>query len=192
MSIHRRLAIQQAKLEFALKPVYLDTETTGLDGWSEIVEICIVDYDGATLLDTLVKPRYPIPPDATAVHGITNQMVRTAPTWAQVWNEIHGLLKNRRVAIYNAEYDVRLMQQSHDLHALRWTFPDSSFWCVMKLYADYYGEWDSYHGNNRWQKLGRAADQCGISMPNVHRARGDALLSRAVHVFMAQQDERRL
>lgn len=191
MSSHRCLAIQQAKREYALKPVYLDTETTGLGGWAEIVEICVVDYKGAILLDTLVKPKYPIPSDATAVHQITNRMVQGAPTWAQVWKELNPILKNRRIAIYNADYDTRLMRQSHDHHSLRWTLPDSSFWCVMKLYADFYREWDSYHGNHKWQKLGSAAEQCGISMPNAHRARADALLSRAVHTYMALQDERR-
>lgn len=191
MSSNRRLAIQQAKRELALKPVYLDTETTGLDGWAEIVEICVVNHDGTILLDTLVKPRYAIPAEATAIHHITNRMVQHAPTWPQVWRELNPILKNRRIAIYNAAYDSRLMRQSHDLYSLRWTLPDTSFWCVMRLYADFYAARDAYHGNHRWQKLGRAAEQCGIAMPNAHRARGDALLARAVHLFMTLQSERR-
>ena len=45
----------------------MDTETTGLDEQSEIVEISLIDSDGTVLLDTLVKPLERIPAGATEV-----------------------------------------------------------------------------------------------------------------------------
>ena len=59
----------------------LDAETTGLGEDAEIVEITIIDTTGKPLINTLVKPSTPIPAEATAIHGITNEMVRHAPTW---------------------------------------------------------------------------------------------------------------
>ena len=61
----RRSAIEMAREMVARRPVYLDTETTGLDEQSEIVEISLIDSDGSVLLDTLVKPLERIPAGAT-------------------------------------------------------------------------------------------------------------------------------
>jgi DNA polymerase III epsilon subunit-like protein len=58
----------------------LDTETTGLEYNSRIVEIAVTTADGEVLLDTLVNPGEPIPADATAIHKITDEMVANAPS----------------------------------------------------------------------------------------------------------------
>ena len=39
-----------------LNPVFLDTETTGLGRYDEIVEVAVVDLDGSVLINTLVRP----------------------------------------------------------------------------------------------------------------------------------------
>ena len=65
-------------------PLFFDTETTGLGSNAEIVEVGVVDAVGKTVLESLVRPRRRIPSDAIAVHGISNEMVRDAPTWAEV------------------------------------------------------------------------------------------------------------
>ncbi len=67
--------------------VVLDTETTGTDiAKDRIVELAVVkfEYSRATgevgrvlgAYDGLEDPGMPIPPEATAVHGITDEMVR--------------------------------------------------------------------------------------------------------------------
>ncbi|HQF69216.1 MAG TPA: hypothetical protein PL171_06005, partial [Anaerolineaceae bacterium] len=53
---------ESARQILALKPVYLDTETTGIGSVDEIVEISVIDHDGAQLFSKLVKPTRPIPP----------------------------------------------------------------------------------------------------------------------------------
>ncbi len=181
----RQQAIQRAQEIVALNPVYLDTETTGIDSEAQIIEISILDSDGSVLVDSLVRPTLRIPRDATAVHHLTEAMVKDAPIWAQLWPTVEQALTDRAIAIYNAEYDHRLMQQSHRAHRLRWAWPTTSFVCVMLLYAQYRGEWNARHGNYRWHKLEEAGAQCGLTLPNAHRAQADALLARAVLHAMA-------
>jgi DNA polymerase III epsilon subunit-like protein len=59
--------------------VVLDTETTGRDRESLIVELAVQKVSGDVLVDTLLNPGEPIPADATDVHGITGDQVRDAP-----------------------------------------------------------------------------------------------------------------
>ena len=186
--LERQAAIFEAKREVSRKPVYLDTETTGLEGTDQIVEICVLDHDGTVLINSLVKPTGPIPPDATRIHGITNGLVKDAPAWPDLWPRVKTLMTDRRVAIYNAEFDVRLMKQSHRKHQMSWELPDDPFFCLMKLYARFYGQWDSSRGSYRWQNLEAAGRQCKITLPNAHRAHADTLLARAVLHYLAGQE----
>jgi DNA polymerase-3 subunit epsilon len=182
----RRAAIVQAQIELNKKPIYLDTETTGLKDRDQIVEICLLEHDGSIAFQSLVKPTVKIPFDATRVHHITDAMVSTAPTWLEVWPQVEALLTTRRIAIYNAEYDLRLMQQSHRAHGLRWSASISHV-CIMKLYAQFRGEWNSRARSYRWFSLDDARWQCGLDLPNAHRAHADTLLARAALHFMAAQ-----
>jgi DNA polymerase-3 subunit epsilon len=182
----RRAAIAQAQIELNKKPIYLDTETTGLKERDQIVEICLLEHDGSVALHSLVRPIVKIPLDATRVHHITDAMVSTAPTWLELWPQLEAILTTRRIAIYNAEYDLRLMQQSHRAHGLNWSVVISSF-CIMKLYAQFRGDWNSRAGNYRWHSLDDARAQCGLDLPNAHRAQADTLLARAVLQFIAVQ-----
>ncbi|MGH7599625.1 MAG: 3'-5' exonuclease [bacterium] len=182
----RAAAIQQAQDEILHKPVYLDTETTGLEKYDQIVEICVLDFNGSVLVDSLVKPTNKIPVGVTKLHGITDEMVKAAPTWPEIWPAVQAALTGRHVAIYSADYDMRVMKQSHRHHAMRWKLKGANFFCIMKLYAQFRGEWDNYHGSFRWHKLEEAGRQCKIELPNAHRAKADALLARAVLHYVAE------
>ncbi len=169
----------------AQDPVFLDTETTGISPKDEVVEICLLDSAGEVLVDTLVKPLGKVHPEAVRHHGITETMLAGAPFWPAVWPQVETSIGEARVAIYNADFDVRLMRQSHQKHGMDWTLDEDRFDCIMHLYAEYYGEWDRRRETFRWQKLEAAARQSGILLRNTHRARDDALLTRAVLRFMA-------
>jgi DNA polymerase III subunit epsilon len=175
----RQQAILSAQQHIEQLPVYLDTETTGVSTNDEIVEICILDHDGSVLLSTLVKPQNHIPADVTRLHGITDEMVRDAPTWPDVWLLVLAALHSRSVGIYNAEFDLRLMQQSHKRARLRWQPLETDPFCIMRLYASFRGELRR-DGLPRWYSLEEAGRQCHIPLPNAHRARADALLAREV------------
>lgn len=161
------------------KPVYLDTETTGLEKQDEIVEISILDFDGTILFESYIRPVNPLTPAATKIHGITNAMVATAPTWPALWPQIRGFLFSRPVAAYNAPFDLRMMQQSHSRYRIPWR--ESFDWVdVMILFTNYRGIWDPMRKSLKYFSLTNAGKHFNISLPNSHRASADALLTRAV------------
>lgn len=177
----RQQTAAEARAILDQRPLYLDTETTGLDGRAEIVEIAILDYDGSVLLESLVKPRLPIPREVVRIHGITDQRVRNAPTWAEIWPQAEAILQDRLIGIYNAGFDLRIMEQCHNSARLMWGGLNS--FCIMNLYARFYGE--RRNNSFRWQSLANAATQCRLSLVNSHRAADDARLARAVLHHMA-------
>jgi DNA polymerase-3 subunit epsilon len=132
----------------------LDTETTGLDEDAEIIQIGVTDGAGKTLMDNLLcSPFGNIPGAATAVHHITNEMVRNAPTFLERYKELSILAAGKIVVIYNKAYDMRLIDQSIArfssyplLVPLRWD-------CAMLAYSKYVGEWNDYRKDFKWQKL---------------------------------------
>lgn len=176
----RREAIARAQHYLANEPIYLDTETTGVRSSAEVIEISIVDHTGTLLFDSLVRPCHPIPADATRIHSITNAMVVDAPTWDVVWPQVEALLARRTIGIFNADFDLRLLRQSHKHAGLVWPAPFFDAFCIMNLYAQFYGEWDNYRQAWRWQSLDKAQRFCKIPLRNTHRAKDDALLARAV------------
>jgi DNA polymerase-3 subunit epsilon len=168
-------------------PVYLDTETTGLDRDAEIVEIAIVDTHGEILVQSFVKPSRPIPSEAAAIHGINDAMVQGAPSWPVLWQSLRGLLNGHPLGLYNADYDLRLMQQSMTVYRLPWreTFNVVD---IMKVYSDFRGEWDPRRRGKKIFKLEEAGRFFSIPLPNAHRAAADSLLTRAVFHSMAGLD----
>lgn len=174
-------AIKTARKIIAKNPVFLDTETTGLDSSAEIVDIAIIDTDGTELINTLVRPIAAIPAGATKIHGIRNEDVTDAPTYADIQLDIGSLLYDRLVVIYNKSFDLRLMEQSAKANL---ELPPTR--CAMKLYAQFYGDWNEFHQSYRWQKQSDAAKQLGIKIPvDSHRAAADANLCRLIIEAMA-------
>lgn len=177
----RLLAIETARQKLASQPLYLDTETTGIEVNDEIIEISLIDDAGQALFESLVRPTRPIPLAASRIHGITNDMVANAPNWMTVWSGLQAVLQSQILGIYNAEFDLRLIKQSHARANLRWPGnPGFMPFCIMKLYAQYVGEWNSARGGYRWHTLEAAGRQCQLSLSNSHRAKDDNLLARAV------------
>ena len=175
--LYRQATVQKAQEIWAAQPFFLDTETTGLHNTAEIVEIAVIDHAGQVVFETLVRPRRPIPLDAVRIHGITDEAVRTAPTWLQVWPRLETLLRNHYVGAYNAEFDLRMFQQTHQANGLRWNNPSIRFFCVMKMYAE-------YAGLLKWARLEDAGQQLRIPIPNKHRAVEDTQLARAIFMHM--------
>lgn len=109
----RLRAIAEAGRVLERELVVFDTETTGLDGGAEIVEISCVNGRGEVLLDTLVRPAGPIPTDATAVHGIGCDDVLGKPAIGHVMEQLEPVFAAAQViASYNLSYDHRLLKQS--------------------------------------------------------------------------------
>lgn len=158
----------------------LDTETTGLKG--EIVQIAIISSKGDVLLNTLVKPKGKIEDSATAIHGITADMVKYQPTFPELLTQLKELLTGRDIVVYNAKFDREMLH----LTAEAWGLPKTgwkeiaSWHCAMERFAVIYGDWNSYHNSYRWKKLSEAADYYGIPVVNAHDALGDCLMTLEV------------
>lgn len=184
----RLKSILEAREKLNLEPVFLDTETTGVERRDEIVDICVVDCDGTILIDTLIKPTISIPFGATRIHGITSEMVQNAPTWKEIWPQVGAVLRDRHIGVYNADFDLRMIEQANRKYGIQWRNPSARAFCIMKLYARFYGAWNHKYGSYRWQKLENAGRQCNISIPNSHRAKDDTLLARAVLHYIAKSN----
>lgn len=158
----------------------LDTETTGLHSGSEICQIAIINSSGAVLLDTLVKPVHPIPAEATAIHGITNEMVADAPMWQYL--TVRNLIQNKNVIIYNADYDVTMLYRSTQavtMTPFEWNY-FAKFYCAMETFARIYGDWNARYKSFKWQKLATACAYYGIPITKAHGALEDCLSTLAV------------
>jgi len=157
--------------------VILDTETTGTSPYDEIVQIAIVSGDGTVLLDTLVRPTQPIPPEATAIHGIVDEDVRNAAAFPEVYGRVQRVLSGKRVIIYNAQFDLRLIHQTLIRHNMLPSGLDREYVdCAMLAYSAWVGERWRY-GGYRWQKL-ESGD---------HTAVGDCLATLALIRKMAKE-----
>jgi DNA polymerase III epsilon subunit-like protein len=165
--------------------VFLDTETTGIDSHAEICDIAVLASDGRVLLDTLVRPRRPIPADASRIHGIYDYHVAASLGWEQVYPKFVEAIAQRRVVVYNADYDQNVIAQCCGVSGLN--LPLSRWDCAMKAYSTYVGERSSRsRGGYRWFKLDQAAAAFGIN-PGGHRAAADAEACRLVVHAMAQE-----
>lgn len=177
--------MQRARETLLLNPVFLDTETTGIGLSDVVIEVAIVDHDGVMLYNSLINPERPIPEDSSRVHGITDEMVRDAPTIRQAWDEIESRLRQRAIGIYNAEFDLRLLKQSALLAGLPWRIEENQAFCVMKLFAAWYGEWNKRHSDFKSQKLEFAGQFCALDLSNSHHALDDAKLTAALMRYLS-------
>lgn len=162
----------------------LDTETTGLDGRAEIVQIALIDRDGHTLINTLVKPTRPCPPEATRVHGITNEMLADAPTLADLYIPLSAKLAASTIVAYNMAFDWRMLQQSLAVYGLPLPMGVKQH-CAMIAYARYYGQRHRTGGDYVWQSLDKACLQQNLQREYAHSALGDARATLALLRCMA-------
>ncbi len=177
--------IQRARQIMAYDPIFIDTETTGFSPTDVVIEIGVVSLAGETLYESLFKPVIPIPIDSIAIHHITEEMVANAPSWKDTWDDLQLVLEGRFVGMYNADFDLRMIKQTHSRYWLDWPMDDEHFFCVMKLYAAFYGEISRRGRGYRFHKLEAAGAACGIPLPNSHRAVDDALLTAALFKYIA-------
>ncbi|GMV78513.1 MAG: DNA polymerase III subunit epsilon [Chitinophagaceae bacterium] len=93
---------------------FIDLETTGVNiSADRIVEIAVVKVlpdETKQVKRKLINPQMPIPAGATQVHGITDEMVKDAPTFKQVANEIKQFLEGCDIGGYNSNrFDIPLL-----------------------------------------------------------------------------------
>lgn len=93
---------------------FIDLETTGISITQDrIVEIAIVKIlvNGEKVVKRkIINPTIVIPQQAIDVHGITNEMVKDAPTFKDVANEVKQFIDNCDLGGYNSNrFDIPLL-----------------------------------------------------------------------------------
>lgn len=95
---------------------FIDLETTGINlSTDRIVEIAIVKItvEGEKQVKRkLLNPEMPISKTSSDIHGITDEMVKDAPTFKQVGNEIKQFLEHCDLGGYNSNrFDIPLLME---------------------------------------------------------------------------------
>ena len=144
----------------------LDTETTGLDEDSRIVELCIMDLKGNVRYSSLFNPgKEGIRPEASVINGITEEMVADKPLFIEEINKFVHLLEGKILIAWNAPFDRKVLNR--ELKSV-FTMPLQAEWCdAMSLYC---------HARclkRERLSLAKACDIECLTRNDAHRAEGD-------------------
>lgn len=136
------------------KTAVLDTETTGLRGY--VCEVSV--YDGNEfLIDALVNPQAPIEPGAQNVHGLTAEILSSAPKFGEIWEQLGHVIAVRRIVVWNASFDSAVIRR--EVQRLGLPVPLLLWEDAMQHYSDWYQDMD----DARYMKLNgghRAGEDC--------------------------------
>ncbi len=166
--------MELAKLKFAC----LDTETTGLSpaGGGKICEIAVsVSCNGQPVeeFSTLVNPGIPIAPEVIAIHGITNEMVKDAPTFEQILPRLIDVLDGCVLVAHNADFDLSFLRAEFEACGVH--FPPYPVVDTLKLARK--------SGKFERNRLGLIAQELGISCEGWHRAMADTKMAEQIFYY---------
>ncbi len=122
------------------KPIaFIDLETTGVNiSTDRIVEIAIVRIaiDGTkTVKRKLINPLMPIPTGSSEVHGITDDMVKDAPSFKQVANEIKQFMENCDLGGYNSNrFDIPMLIEEFHRSGIEFSTDERKLVDVQKVF----------------------------------------------------------
>jgi len=163
----------------------LDTETTGMsptDGHRlvEVARVAVVDGALGEEWSTLVAPGRPIPPDATRVHGIRDDMVADAPAAAEVGRALREACGDLPLVFHNAPFDLPFL-----LHLFR----EAGAPPLLNPVVDTLGLARGLFGTGN-NSLGALAQRLGLPPETAHRALGDTRTTARAFVELAARWER--
>jgi DNA polymerase-3 subunit epsilon len=146
----------------------VDIETTGGYAASNaITEVAIVLHDGNRELkryETLVRPGIGIPRYVQALTGISDEMVAGAPSFEEIAGLVYDWLRDAVFIAHNVNFDYSFLK--HQLKDCGYVL-DCKKLCTVRLSRKTFPGAPSY-------SLGNICKYLGISIPNRHRAGGDA------------------
>jgi DNA polymerase-3 subunit epsilon len=160
----------------------VDIETTG--GYAEnhrVTEIAVYHHDGTRITDsfqTLINPGQRIPGFITGLTGIDSEMVKDAPLFEDIADEIFSWLKDRVFVAHNAHFDYSFLKKEFEAVGRAW---NSKKLCTVRLSRKIIPGLESYG-------LGRLAESLGIRIPNRHRAGGDAEATSRIFDILLKRD----
>ncbi len=161
----------------------VDIETTG--GYAAangITEISILVFDGNTVtqkFESLINPGQPIPPYISAMTGISDKMVASAPAFNAVAEKIYYLLQDKIFIAHNVNFDYsfvksHLKEAGFELNLKKL--------CTVRLSRKIFPGFPSYG-------LGKLCESLGITINDRHRAGGDSAATVKVFQLLLQNDK---
>jgi DNA polymerase-3 subunit epsilon len=171
--------IHHMNIELHRPIVFLDLETTGLSLTQDrVVEIAMlkVSTDGSRQMKRrLINPEKPIPAEVSAIHGITDEMVKDAPTFKQVANEIRQYLEGADLGGYNSnKFDWPLLAEEFLRAGLEFDIQGKRLLDVQKI----------YHQMEPRTLSAAYKFYCDKDLENAHSAETD--INATLDVFLAQ------
>lgn len=164
-----------------LRPIYYDTETTGVrSDKDKIIEIAAYDPVENRTFCRLINPGSPIPPEATAIHNITDEMVKDAPTFKEIGMELIAFCPEETVLIAhnNDAFDKLFLEQEFKRAGL--DFPQYRFIDTLKWARKYRADLPRHTLQNLREVYGFPSNQA-------HRALDDVTVLH--QVFSAMIDD---
>lgn len=159
----------------------VDIETTGGSAeWHKITEIAIFLHNGNEIIDsfqTLINPQKLIPPNITALTGITNEMVENAPLFEEIADQIYDFTKDTVFVAHNVNFDYSFVKKEFERIGINY---DRKRLCTVRLSRKLIPGFKSY-------SLGRLCGQIGISIKDRHRAGGDAEATAELFTILANK-----
>jgi len=158
---------------------FLDLETTGVNLSSDrIVELAIVKImpDGSQVRKRrLINPQMKIPAVVSAIHGITDEMVKDAPTFKEIANDTKQFLDNCDFAGYNSNrFDWPLLMEEFLRNGLEFDINDRKMLDVQKI----------FHMLEPRTLIAAYKFYCNQTLEDAHSAEADAVAT--YEVFEAQ------
>ena len=158
-----------------MKFTIIDLETTGFSFKSHdrIIELSLISIDDSghviDTLDTLLNPRRDT--GCVRVHGITPQMVSSAPTFEELAPHVLDIISDSIVVAHNARFDTSFL--NHELARAGFQLPPIKGLCTMDLSGRLLPELSS-------RKLSVLCDYLDIPLEHAHRAYHDCLATKEV------------
>ena len=160
----------------------VDIETTGGHASANgITDIAIILHDGEKVyhqFQSLINPQQTIPVYIQALTGINNDMVKEAPTFAEVAAEIYALLQDKIFIAHNVNFDYSFVR--YHLAAAGFDLQCKKL-CTVRLSRKILPGFPSY-------SLGKLCHHLGIVNEKRHRAMGDAFATSTLFSMLLKND----
>lgn len=160
---------------------FLDFESTGTSVTKDkIVQIAIVKVsENLEIIDECknyyINPEIPIPAEATAVHGITDEMVKEKPTFKAYAKGFYEYLEGCSIGGYNSNrFDIPLLSEEFARCGIHWPLQQTNFVDAYTIAAE------KEKRNLAWAYQ----FYCGMQIEDAHNAQADIMAT--LEVFKAQ------
>ena len=156
------------------RAIYYDTETTGLKSDTDrIIEIAAYDAENNTSFCTFVNPSMPIPEESKKITGITDEMVKDAPTFDIVAKEFTEFCSGKVILIAhnNDNFDKHFLNA--EFKRANVEFPSYPYIDTLKWARKYRPDLPKF-------SLQYLREIYGINENNAHRALDDVMVLKNV------------